>query len=200
VELERRLALWTCELARTGGGPRHRLVSTWRFGNRQNGHERIADLRLGWELPGDPITDNYTPDEIDAAALWSRWYKRYVEDDEPRIPELGAGWLAIYWTVMDAVAGVFEHAPFVPRLGRDAELDAETGEQENFLTFFTWPRDPDSDQPLRFTALEVEDKLWHAEPDVRADKGGFIQEHTGWKPSPLQPVVYVPALRDAIRG
>jgi hypothetical protein len=105
----------------------------WQFGNRQNGHERIADLRLGWELPGDPITDNYTPDEIDAAALWSQWYKRYVEDDEPRIPE-------------------------------------------------------------------SKTSFWHAEPDVRADKGGFIQEHTGWKPSPLQPVVYVPALRDAIRG
>ena len=44
---------------------------------------------------------------------------------------------------------------------------------------------------LNWLLLPVEDKLWNAK---QANKGGFIQEATGWKPSILQPFVYLPAL------
>jgi hypothetical protein len=36
----------------------------------------------------------------------------------------------------------------------------------------------------------VIDKLWRVDlPPHVATKGGFIQEATGWKPSPLQPYI-----------
>jgi len=40
--------------------------------------------------------------------------------------------------------------------------------------------------------LPIADMSWN---DERADKGGFIQEATGWKPAILQPYLYLPALR-----
>ncbi|MBC2868546.1 hypothetical protein H1R13_27335 [Streptomyces mexicanus] len=47
-------------------------------------------------------------------------------------------------------------------------MHAETGERVN------WMR------------LPVMDRGWNG---TTADKGGFIQEATGWKPSPLQPTM-----------
>jgi hypothetical protein len=44
---------------------------------------------------------------------------------------------------------------------------------------------------MNWFMLPVVDKLWNSE---RFDKGGFIQEATGWKPSILQPCIYLPTL------
>jgi hypothetical protein len=52
-------------------------------------------------------------------------------------------------------------------------MNADTGERLNLLT------------------LPVVDKLWD---HTHADKGGFIQSATGWKPSVLHPFVYLPTL------
>lgn len=115
-------------------------------------------LALRWEVHGDPISDNYDPAETSAAELWATWRRRYPGDR-----------LSIYWSVRGE--GIFESAPgFGGVLGED------------FLTFYTWPRDS-AGRPIRWADLPVMDKRWT--PD-RADKGGFVQEHTGWKPSPLQ--------------
>ncbi|AGJ59507.1 MULTISPECIES: hypothetical protein [Streptomyces] len=65
-------------------------------------------------------------------------------------------------------------------------MNTETGEQLNWLR------------------LPVVDQGWHATAD---DRGGFIQQATGWKPSPLQPTMdvrqigaaaglYVPPLKE----
>ncbi|MBH8550844.1 hypothetical protein I8751_00235 [Nostocaceae cyanobacterium CENA357] len=62
---------------------------------------------------------------------------------------------------------------------------------ENFVTFFTHPVDSVTGKPINWLDVPVNDKLWNSK---RADKGGFIQQATGWKPSILQPYVYLPAL------
>ena len=65
---------------------------------------------------------------------------------------------------------------------------------ENFLSFYGWPAHSATGEQLNWLTLPVLDKRWNAK---RADKGGFIQEATGWKPSILQPFVYLPGLAKA---
>jgi len=72
------------------------------------------------------------------------------------------------------------------------------------MATYSWPRtssrsargpvNAKTGEPLNWFALPVVDKRWNTR---RADKGGFIQEHTGWKPSVLQPYVYLPSLMEA---
>lgn len=81
--------------------------------------------------------------------------------------------MEILWFVFSPDGeGIFEAAPF----------SRSDPEQRDFLMYFSWPEDENGDR-LRWTSLPVRDKL--RRPD-HADKGGFIQELTGWKPSPLQ--------------
>jgi hypothetical protein len=62
-----------------------------------------------------------------------------------------------------------------------AEFDGD------FLTYYSWPEDANG-EPIMWTALPVADKLWREDD---AAKGGFVQEATGWKPSPFQAVMDV---------
>jgi hypothetical protein len=131
----------------------------WTFSGKQHEFERTTDLWLAWEVQGDPITDDYTPSEVSAADLWSMWRQQNAGE---RLP--------ILWMVRGD--GIGELAPFL----------GGGGLGQDFLTFYTWPVDAEGER-LRWTDLAVEDKLWDNE---RADKGGFIQEYSGWKPSPFQ--------------
>lgn len=82
-----------------------------------------------------------------------------------------------------------EHAPY--------SFDGMTGENHNILSYYSTPhlrdgagRDRAGDR-VNWLRIPVMDKLWESfteEPD-QAYKGGFIQEHTGWKPHALQPTV-----------
>jgi hypothetical protein len=132
----------------------------WTFRNRQVQLERTMPLYLHWEVNGDPVTDHYTPDEISARGLWDLWFPKYASE----------GPVKVYWSVRgDATA---EWAPFT-----------DNGMGEDFLTFFSWPVHAQSGERVNWVRLPVQDKLWHG---TRGDKGGFIQELTGWKPSPFQ--------------
>jgi hypothetical protein len=71
----------------------------------------------------------------------------------------------------------------------------EEVEREDFLTFYDWPIDMVTGERLNWLTLPVVDKLWR---DKRMDKGGFIQEATNWKPSILQPFVYLDSLLGGI--
>jgi hypothetical protein len=48
-------------------------VTRWRFNSLESGVEFEMPLSLYWEINGDPITDDYTPDEISAEELWNIW-------------------------------------------------------------------------------------------------------------------------------
>jgi hypothetical protein len=134
-------------------------MTSWSITAKASGVEFSTELRLGWEVLGDPVSDDYTPDEISAAELWSIWRRQYKDER-----------LEIFWLVHGD--GIAEFAPFI----------GQGVGGEDFLSFFSWPVDSEGTR-LRWTDLPVEDKLWNPE---RADKGGFIQEYTGWKPSAFQ--------------
>lgn len=95
--------------------------------------------------------------------------------------------VGIYWFVDGLDEGTFESAPFT------APVYAHR--HEDFLKTCSWPRHAETREPLNWLTLPVWDKLWNAE---RGDKGGFIQQATVWKPSPLQPAAHLPGLLAAV--
>lgn len=138
---------------------------------------------LYWEVSLDPISDDFTPKEISAPELFSRWARRVRE-------KYRKGLIPIHWFVDVHGENVktFEYMPFQFQHLRPAI-------REDFLTFFSWPVVVKTSKPLNWMELPVIDKLWRP---GRGDKGGFIQEATGWKPSAGQPFVYLPSLENAV--
>ena len=161
-----------------------RQSSIWKCHNRTTGFEPEGVLEAYWEVASDPISDEYTPREISARELFNNW----AADVQKRFPN---NLIPIYWFVKYKGKNVstFEGMPFqfehIPR-----------SFPENFLTFFTWPTNSVTGEELNWLTLPVVDKLWNTK---RADKGGFIQEATGWKPAILQPYVYLPSLTSALK-
>ena len=165
---------------------RTRQPARWNFRHRTLGHEHTeASIVAVWEAHLDPISDDYTPSEISAPDLFTLWARRVSE----RHPN---GLVPIYWfvDVRGETVRTFEYMPF--------QLDhLRRYNKEDFLSFFSWPTNPQSGRQLNWLNLPVVDKLWRRR---RADKGGFVQEATGWKPSILQPFVYLPSLERALNG
>lgn len=142
--------------------------------------ERRESLSLVWELHYDPITDDYLPEETDANELLQTWQRKLPDETTEAL--FGPGTASIVWFVEDS-GGAFEAAPFQSRL--------YDGDSEDFLSHYTWPRHAETGERLNWNRLPVKDKRWR--PGA-ADKGGFFQEATGWKPGPLEPVAYVGAI------
>lgn len=154
--------------------------SVWRVRHLQSDYQWEGPLVAYWEVDHDPISDNYTPDEISATDLLRQWAKR-VRNAHPdqMVP--------IYWFVESREEAKFERMPFQPR---------HYGLDEDSLTNYTWPVDKRTGQRLNWLTLPVVDKLWNK---TRCENGGFIQEATGWKPGILQPVVYLPSLLSVLQ-
>lgn len=149
---------------------------------RHNG-DRIGELSLLWHVYNDALSDNYDSNEIDASDLWRIWREKNAIDEQAEA-RWGEGAMRISWLVSGDAA--YEGAPFA--------VDVSGYASETFLDHFTTPIEVATGEPIQWTRLPVEDKLWNAE---RNDKGGFIQEATGWKPSPLQPVFWPDQLAEA---
>ncbi|KPJ51083.1 MAG: hypothetical protein AMJ38_01040 [Dehalococcoidia bacterium DG_22] len=158
-------------------------LSVWNFENRRVGFGCTATLVAYWEVYLDPISDDFTPDEISAAQLLSRWANGVREKYPDEL-------IPISWFVRVDGENVktFEYMPFQFE-------HFPLPDHEDFLTLFTWPVNVKTGRPLNWMELPVADKLWRP---GRSDKGGFIQEATGWKPSMLQPHVYLPSLEKAV--
>lgn len=135
-----------------------------------------------WEVALDPISDDYTPEEAPATELLDLWVRRVRKSFEP-------GLIPIYWFVDSPGHGKLERMPF--------QFPHEGGNSEDFLSFYHWPTDSKTGAPLNWLTLPVEDKRWNTR---QSNKGGFIQEATGWKPSILQPFLYLPTLLEARGG
>jgi hypothetical protein len=149
----------------------------WKYRNKQSGYEFTSELTLEWEPNGSPMSDDYTPDEITASGLWRKWVDKYGTQSHDRHPEeYKAGEVPIYWSVSGAESGTFEAAPFQ----RHDYLD------EDFTTFFTHPVNAKTRERMNWLRLPVADRGWN---ETTWDKGGFIQEASGWKPSPFQIVM-----------
>ena len=150
----------------------------WRVRFKGSGGSWEGPLVAYWEIELDPMSDDYTPDEISARELLDKWAARVSE----KRPD---GLIPIYWFVESREAAKFEEMPF--------QYDHFEGKykREGFLDFYGWPVHVVTGEPLNWLTLPVADKLWNKR---HADSGGFIQEATGWKPSILQPHVYLSAL------
>lgn len=163
----------------------NKQTTLWKCQNLRTGFEPEGTLEAYWEVSNDPISDEYTPQEIDATELFGMWAK-LVKGKYPN------GLIPIYWFVdyQGGNVSTFEGMPF-------QHNHFPNYKTENFLTFFTWPVNTVTNEPLNWLTLSVKDKLWTPE---NADKGGFIEQATGWKPAILQPYVYLPALESALRN
>lgn len=143
------------------------------------GEEWQGPIEAYWEVEGDPISDDYTPREISASALLNVW-AQWAQD---RFPD---GLIPIWWYASCLSAGKFIRMPFHAPRHPGKEFD------DDFLESYSWPVDVENGRPLNWLSLPVADKRWTTRRP--SDKGGFIQEATGWKPNILQPTVYLPSL------
>lgn len=157
----------------------------WRFRSITSGFERVEPLFYHWELNCSSISDDYVPEETTAYYLWRLWLRYLDEGRGSWDPRLGCPWVDILWIIGD----VAEFAPF----SHEPYLD-EIGPSESFLSFFSWPSHEVTGEPINWNRLPVRNLRW---TPGQANKGGFIQEVTGWKPSPLQPYVNVESLAAA---
>lgn len=143
------------------------LENTWDFRGIKYGPDadrKRQALILGWSLDFDSISQDY-PDDTPAREIFRAWLGRLPEDAEN---------VAVNW--------------WIPTMGESLPF---LGEDEDFLTFYSWPTHSDTGEKLNWLKLPVEDKVWNAE---RTDPGGFVQEVTGWKPSAFQRTVHLPTL------
>lgn len=150
----------------------------WKFEGRRSGETWLATIQAYWEVVLDPISDDFSPETMSVSDLMRLWQGR-IEDrgfPEKLVP--------IYWYVDSPNSEVFELMPF--------QYEHYPGQsREDFLTFFSWPTNVETDEPLNWLTLPVVDKRWNSQ---QSDKGGFIQEATGWRPAILQPFVYLDSL------
>ena len=127
-------------------------------------------------------TSDYSPNEIDARELFYIWKKQVERKYDGNL-------IPISWYVKRGERGKPEYMPF--------QYEHFKGlARKNFLSFFTEPINVATGEKLNWLTIPVIDKLWSAENG--GQKGGFIQEATGWKPSALQPFVYLPALSSSL--
>lgn len=133
------------------------VKNQWIVRSRRSGYERVMDLYLDWGVSGTSISDNYTPDEITASELLRLWTADY-----------GTRFPPIYW--------------FIPAVSESAPFQRDKPAWGNFLDYYDWPRHAVTGERLNFNTLPVLDQNW----SIDGEKGGFFQEATGWKPSPLQ--------------
>lgn len=158
-----------------------RQMPVWRVRSLHSDYEWEGVLVAYWEVELDPISDDYSPREIDAHELFHKRESR-VRD------QYRNGLVPIHWFAECREQGKFDHMPFqfnhFPQYSR-----------EDFLSLFAWPINSVTGERLNWLTLPVADKLWNSR---RADKGGFIQQATGWKPAVLQPYCYLPALVRAL--
>jgi len=142
------------------------------YRNRQYGDIVTAELSANWEVDLSAMSDDYDPGETpayDMLQIWSRAVAdRYRDNMVP-----------ICWYVQSKDDPcLFESLPFQGALFS----------RNNFLTWFTTPRNTDDGEPIRWHELPVLDKRWDHR---QGHKGGFFQPATGWKPVCLQPFVSV---------
>ena len=160
------------------------LDSQWIFFLRESSYYRRSErLMLAWEANGDSITDTLTPTEVEAEELLQRWVRR-LETCNGWSESLGKPWVDLRWfVVMAPDHRGLEGAPF--------QVNKLEPVLQDFLSFFTWPEHATTGEPLNWLRLPVLERLWRP---GRGDKGGFIQEATGWKPSALEPYLNVELL------
>ena len=146
----------------------------WRTFDLKTGTESVGQMGARWEVEFVSIIDGYSAQEENAHAMFIKW----AEQASSAHPD---GLIPIAWWVWREAMKI-EFMPF--QFGQSSVA-------EHFLNYFEWTVDSVTGELLNWLELPVMDKEWNSR---RSDNGGFIQEVTKWKPSVLQPYVYLPAL------
>ena len=138
------------------------IENKWRVRFRGTEGSWEGSLVAYWEVSWDPISDDYTSDDISAEELLHEWATKCIKNHKD-------GLVPIHWFVESKDAGKFEAMPFA--------YDHSQGKSplKDFLVCFCWPEHANTGQLLDWLALPVKDKLWNKQ---QMDKGGFIQEAT----------------------
>lgn len=132
------------------------------------GHERsTAELTLVWEVDYAAVSDDFIEGQDDPHEVFELWLQSVTKKYDT--------WVPIYWFI-DGIS--FEVAPF----------SHHNLNQQDFLSFFTWPEDVDGN-PVNWLALPTD----HA-------KSWFFSAVTGWTPAAYQPSVSIDLLRMAARA
>jgi hypothetical protein len=152
---------------------------TWRVKSVSRDYEWEGPLVAYWEVENDPISDDYTPGEISADDLLRKWAKA-VEG------KFTSDLIPIHWFVESPGKAKIERMPF--QFNHHPSIDSEP---KDFLSYYSWPVNAKTGERLNWLAIPVVNKQWNTK---QGDKGGFIQEATGWKPAILQPFVHLPTL------
>ncbi|MFF7415646.1 hypothetical protein [Streptomyces lydicus] len=180
-------------------------ATKWTF-SATNGYTFTEELVLYAEPSISWITDDYLPEEISAQALWEIWVDKqanYFHEQWPHLYRFGEVHIAWYVT-RPQFTGIFESAPHTLDVEKQPTRRHQGARGQDFLTHYTDPVHAETGEELNWMRLPVMDRGWN---ETAAQKGGFIQEATGWKPSPLQPTMdvvqigraaglYVPPLPD----
>ena len=154
---------------------------SWKFRSQVHGYERNGALSAFWKVALDTISDDANAKVITAAQLFDKWQKQADK-------EYPDGLIPIQWFLECKEHGVFEYMPF--------QFNHMEGRPpKDFLALFSWPESSATGKRLDWLTLPVADKQWNPK---RMDKGGFISEVTGWKPSIMQPYLYLPALTNTM--
>ena len=141
------------------------MPKSFTFQNLETRSECTASkMAAVWEASLDPMSDDYTPNEISASDLFAKWARRVTE-------EYQNGMIPLHWFVEVNGPNIktFERIP--------SQFDHFAGKfvsRRDFLDIFSWPVDMETGEALNWMTLSVVDKLWRK---GQADKGGFIQGH-----------------------
>lgn len=149
----------------------------WTVVSRLGYARRGIPLEWYWEVHLDWLSDDYAPAEISPYDLFKLW-DREIENRNA----ISNGLVKVDWYV--AGPSFLEAAPAFGRYGREST--------SRYDVFFHPPVATSDGSSIDWSRLPVVDKLWNED---RCDKGGFLQEVTGWKPSVLQPYVAIDLLR-----
>lgn len=150
----------------------------WTVDSRRTDYTWKAEIWAYWELEGDPISDDFIPSEINAKDLFFVWRDSIKDRYENNL-------IPIYWFAKSKNPnGKFETMPLC------FHSNVTNDYHKNFLTYYDIPYNENLDE-IRWVDIPIVDKLWNKR---HCDKGGFIQSATGWKPSILQPYVWLDML------
>jgi len=146
------------------------------FNGKNRGLKYHCRLQAFWELDFETLSSEYDIEDISAYELFEEW-AHIVSEQYPN------GLIPISWYVVDDSERILGRMPF--------QYDAKV---KDFLDSYTTPKSEGGEE-INWLTLAVSDKFWSERTGFyKGYHGGFIQEVTGWKPSPLQPYVFLPSL------
>jgi hypothetical protein len=156
----------------------------WTVENRDGKYTRDTTLWLEYEVAGSIMGDDYSLNDMSPDEMFREYVREFTDSKLDSENDLPSGYAHITWSVIGKDLGP-ELAPFQP------DRWPSMPEYEDYLTFFKWPVNAATGERADFLTMPVRSMQWNR---TQRDRGGFIEEATGWKPAALQPCVFLPGV------